>query len=302
MSEKLNDHKNVLSLDGGGVRTLAQVTFLKKLEETTGKTVFDLFDFFTGISAGGINTLHIALNKFTAIDLENFWSKENFTLMLNKSFWNRRTFFSSKPIYDENARTELLKNNFQKKLLTSSIKPVTMIAYDVEKRKPKILRSYEKSNITALSAAKATSAAPLYYPTTQVEDGSWLIDGVVVVSNPCLVAYNEARKFFKTDKIKIFSIGSGINRKKIDGKLSTEWGPIGWLRNDILGIMLQSSLHDEILEDMIGNNYLRINSEIGEVNPLPDDHSEENLQKVRAMGDNWWNRFGEKFMKLLLEK
>ena len=66
--------------------------------------------------------------------------------------------------------------------------------------------------------------------------------------------------------------------------------------------MLQSSLHDEILEDMIGNNYLRINSEIGEVNPLPDDHSEENLQKVRAMGDNWWNRFGEKSMKLLLEK
>ena len=64
-----------------------------------------------------------------------------------------------------------------------------MIAYDVEKRKPKILRCYEKSNITAVSAAKATSAAPLYYPTTQVEDGSWLIDGGVVANNPCLIFY-----------------------------------------------------------------------------------------------------------------
>ena len=43
---KKKDYKKVLSLDGGGVRGLASVIFLKQLEKETGKTVFELFDFF----------------------------------------------------------------------------------------------------------------------------------------------------------------------------------------------------------------------------------------------------------------
>ena len=53
-SKKLqDDHKLVLSLDGGGVRGLATVIFLKELEKISGKKIFDLFDFFIGTSAGG---------------------------------------------------------------------------------------------------------------------------------------------------------------------------------------------------------------------------------------------------------
>ena len=46
-SKKLeDDYKLVLSLDGGGVRGLATVIFLKELEKISGKKIFDLFDFF----------------------------------------------------------------------------------------------------------------------------------------------------------------------------------------------------------------------------------------------------------------
>ena len=38
---KKKDFKKVLSLDGGGVRALAAVIFLKQLEKETGKSVFD---------------------------------------------------------------------------------------------------------------------------------------------------------------------------------------------------------------------------------------------------------------------
>ena len=60
---KKKDYKKVLSLDGGGVRGLASVIFLKQLEKETGKTVFELFDFFIGVSAGGLNALHFTINK-----------------------------------------------------------------------------------------------------------------------------------------------------------------------------------------------------------------------------------------------
>ena len=36
--------KRVLSFDGGGVRAIAGVVFLKQLEVATGKSIFDLFD------------------------------------------------------------------------------------------------------------------------------------------------------------------------------------------------------------------------------------------------------------------
>ena len=63
-SKKLqDDHKLVLSLDGGGVRGLATVIFLKELEKISGKQIFDLFDFFIGTSAVVLIVMHLVINK-----------------------------------------------------------------------------------------------------------------------------------------------------------------------------------------------------------------------------------------------
>ena len=70
-------YKKVLSLDGGGVRGLASVIFLKELEKSLGKTVFELFDFFIGTSAGGLNALHFTINKTSAEELEDFIKEQN---------------------------------------------------------------------------------------------------------------------------------------------------------------------------------------------------------------------------------
>ena len=293
------EYKLVLSLDGGGVRGLATVIFLKELEKASGKKIVDLFDFFIGTSVGGLNAMHLAVNEIEVSELESFWSQDNLAMSMQSSFWTKNFFLKTKPIYNNKSKTELLEKYFGNKLISESKKPIAVLAYDVENRKPRVLTSYTDKAIKATSAINATSAAPLYYPTVKIEDGSWLIDGSVVSNNPCLIGYNEARKYFKTDNIKVFSVGTGRHLNNLDGEDSSKWGPFGWLTNDILGILLESHADHEILNDLIGKNYLRINSIAENINWDLDDYTEDNLRNIRNMGLDWWNQNNKKVIDFL---
>tara|TARA_B100000767_G_scaffold96371_1_gene92606 strand:- start:124 stop:1059 length:936 start_codon:yes stop_codon:yes gene_type:complete len=298
-NEAKKEYKLVLSLDGGGVRGLATVIFLKELEKASGKKIVDLFDFFIGTSAGGLNAMHLAINEIEVSELESFWSQDNLAMSMQSSFWAKNFFLTTKPKYNNNSKTELLEQYFGNKLISDSNKPIAVLAYDVENRKPRVLSSYTDQNIKVTSAINASSAAPLYYPTVQIEDGSWLIDGSVVSNNPCLIGYNEARKYFKTDNIKVFSVGTGRHLNNLDGEDSSKWGPFGWLTNDILGILLESHADHEILDDLIGKNYLRINSIAENINWNLDDYSEENLANIKNMGHKWWEKHQDEVKSFL---
>jgi patatin-like phospholipase/acyl hydrolase len=105
-----------------------------------------------------------------------------------------------------------------------------------------------------VDAISASSAAPMYFPTYQMKNGSWMIDGSIVTNNPTLIGFNYAKNYFESDNIKVLSIGAGINKKKIKGESSSKWGGVGWLRNDIIGMMLDSEIHNDIAEDVINKN------------------------------------------------
>ena len=294
-----NDIKLVLSLDGGGVRAIAQVIFLQELERSLGKPTHEIFDFFLGTSAGSANLACLAAREMEAKDILGFWSEENLKQTMSKSFWDNASFLQTKPKYDSKGKEKVLSQYFGVQKLGESKNPMGVLTYDIESRTPRILSSYASPEISIKNAVIASSAAPIYYPTYQIEDGSWLIDGGIVANNPCLIAYSEAKKLFPNYRIKVLSIGTGINRKKISGPRSAKWGALSWMRHDILGVMLESSMYHEIITDLIGNDYLRINSPLGRVNRRMDDNSKSNLERVNDMGLSWWNDFGNQTKKLL---
>ena len=63
--------------------------------------------------------------------------------------------------------------------------------------------------------------------------------------------------------------------------------------------MLESSMFDEIASDLMGKNYLRVNSSTGLVNRRMDDTSEVNLGRINLMGMEWWSDFGEQTLDFL---
>lgn len=292
--------KKIISFDGGGVRVIAGIVFLKKLEVESGKKISDIFDMFVGTSAGAFNAACLAHDEMSAGELKTYWSKDYLDRIMETSFfWDQASLIQARPRYETKGRVKVLKEIFKNATLGDSRKPIVTLCYDIEKRLHVVHSSNMTPDISFIDAVCASSAAPMYFPTYRMDNGSWMIDGGVVTNNPVLIGFNHAKKFFNTKNIKVLSIGAGLNKQKISGETSSKWGGVGWLRNDIMGMMLDSEIHNDIAEEVIGSNYLRINSPIGKINKMLDDDSEENLEKIHLMGLDWWSEYKESVLNFI---
>ena len=291
--------KYILSIDGGGVRTIASIVFLQKLEANLEIPLSEKFDFFIGTSAGAISSLGLSINKMSASDLMNIWSKENLVKTMTNSSWETSLgIMQINPKYTNEGKREVLKEFFLDKKLGDAHKPVAVTSYDIEKRLPVLLTSYGDPDVSVVDSGDATSAAPVYYPTAQVGD-RFLIDGGIVANHPVLHGYVEAKKLYPENDLVVLSVGTGLNKRPLKGQDSKKWGLIGWMMHDLFGLMVESSMDHELAEELIGKNYLRINSPLGRVNRRLDDNSDSNIERIISMGEGWWDEFGERALLLL---
>ena len=293
--------KYILSLDGGGVRTIATITFLQKLEASLGVPLAEKFDYFIGTSAGAISCLGLSINKMSTVELMEIWSKKNLEKIMTNSSWETHLgIMQIKPKYTNEGKRSVLTKFFEAKKIGDALKPVAATSYDIEKRTPVLLTSYNDPEISAVDIGDATSAAPVYYPTAEVGD-RFLIDGGIVANHPVLHGFVEAKKLYPNNELVVLSVGTGLNKRALKGKDSTKWGLIGWMMHDLFGLMVESSMDHELAEELIGKNYLRVNSPLGKVNRRLDDNSDSNIERIEAMGESWWELFGDESLKLLSE-
>ena len=291
--------KYILSIDGGGVRAIASIIFLQKLEANLEVSLSEKFDFFIGTSAGAISSLGLSINKMSAADLMNIWSKENLVKTMTNSSWETSLgIMQINPKYTNTGKREVLREFFSDKKLGDAHKPVAVTSYDIEKRLPVLLTSYGDPEVSVVDSGDATSAAPVYYPTAQVGD-RFLIDGGIVANHPVLHGYVEAKKLYPESDLVVLSVGTGLNKRPLKGKDSKKWGFIGWMMHDLFGLIVERSMDHQLAEESIGNNYLRINSPLGRVNRRLDDNSDSNIERIISMGEGWWDEFGERTLLLL---
>lgn len=208
-----SDLKRILTIDGGGIKGTFPASFLATVEEATGKSVVDHFDLIVGTSTGGIIALGLGLG-WSALDLLDFHEEYGPKIFRKRSLWHQLlSVFSAK--YDPKPLHDALEESFGDQRIGDStvrlvIPSVNLDSGEVHVYKtahhPRLKLDYKKK---AVEAARATSAAPAYFPSFISHSGIPLIDGGVWANNPMAVATVEALTILDWDlgQVKILSLG-----------------------------------------------------------------------------------------------
>lgn len=256
----------ILSIDGGGIRGIIPGTILMELEKILQKMdnnssckLGDYFDMIAGTSTGGILAcLYLVPGengkaKYSAQEALDLYLKKGH-IIFDRSLMEKiksasgiiHEKFSGEPL------SGLLKHYFEEETLDHFIKPSLITSYEITDRNAIFFTSTDARenalyNFKVRDVARATSAAPTYFPPAHIESVSGqsftLVDGGMYANNPALCAYAEARKIEfskflndpdKTDKpsakdMIILSLGTGSVKKKYSYKHFEHAGEIQWL-------------------------------------------------------------------------
>ena len=322
--------KMILSLDGGGIRGAATTHFLalvdKELQDKHQTTLRERVDLFAGTSTGSIIALALARTSLSMEEIDALYDVE----MAEKIFEENKGLFEidgvNAPKYEASGKTEILRQKLGSDTKVGDGrdgKHVLVVTYSVEKRKPIVIKSTKSDhvNLNAYQVADASSAAPTYFPTIEVDidpgdlDGThWLIDGGVIANNPTMCALSEARRVWrdtKLDDVRVLSVGTGRMTRKVNGRASRKWGSAGWFaQGQILDILTDETIVGYQAGNMLADGtYIRVNSELKEQPGLaaaPDDSMDDvgkgNIRKLRSLGQFWFKRYGTDAVALLMDR
>ena len=317
--------KMILSLDGGGIRGAATAQFLTlvdaELRKNHAKGLRDCVDFYAGTSTGSLIALALATTDIPVADIAELYNVDNARTI----FKSNAGFFEidgiNAPKFEGGGKTKLLKNKLGNAKIgdVDEGKHVLVVTYAIEKRKPEVIKSTDPQyrKIAAYKVADASSAAPTYFPTQSINFGmlneeNWLVDGGVTANNPTMCAIAEARREWSDtslDDIRVLSIGTGYRTRKINGPDSCRWGALEWFtRGSILEVLTDERVVAyQAMTIMNQGNYIRVNAEMRQQPGLRyppddamDDISRKNINRLKLMGNFWFEQYGESTVDLLL--
>ena len=289
------EERFILCIDGGGMRGIIPVIYLKKLEEEilncTGNNSLDsYFDLIAGTSTGGLIALALTcpssfgyklcknapqVNLDEVLDLYRTMGKEIFPSS-SKSSTVIRYITSTK--YPETGIESLLNDCFADSLMGQATVPTLIVSYDLFSGTPIAIRSYEDRSFLVKDAGRATSAAPTYFPPL-VKDGKLLVDGGVVANNPAIYAYIEAKKLYPNcKKFNLLSLSTGGKNHTMTFDETN--GLLNW--KDQVSPMYstaQKCTTDVVLRNMEDVNYVRIDDPL-DFDIKMDDTNPRNINKM----------------------
>lgn len=244
----------ILSLDGGGIRGLYSAAVLAAIEQDLRTDVTKHFDLIAGTSTGGIIALGLGLGLRPAQIVE-FYRDEGKKIFRGPG-WLRHllSFFTRK--YGANPLVEALRRYFGERSFGTSTKRLVIPSYNLGEDEVYIFRTphHEKLRrdyaVPAWQVARATSAAPTYFPLCRDVDGQRLVDGGVWANNPVMVAIVEAHRFLGAplDDIHVFSIGTTSELRQRKSSLD-KGGKLAWIMGeDVIDLIMRG-------QSMSANNH-----------------------------------------------
>lgn len=311
----------ILAIDGGGLRGIVPIQFLKYIEKRTGKRCHQLFNLISGTSTGGLIACAISVGNgnnplFDLPAIEKIYidhGKDIFPSAkgIGKFFRTIKSFID--PTYSAKGLSTVLKNKFGNTTMLDCMVPIMVPAFDLKNNNAIMFkyRHAKKNNLLNLALydiCRATSAAPTYLPSHKFDyldenSGNMLervcIDGGVYINNPGVASYVEYTKYFtdfyaKTGEtfdpknLFLLSLGTGHYGKQIDK--SKTMGQLEWV-SKISDVMMQAVnmiTTYECNELLADSNFLRLQIEIEEEKYADmADSSDDTRNYMVALADKY---------------
>lgn len=211
--KKSSDFK-ILSLDGGGIKGLYAAKLLAQIEEKEGNLIGEYFDMICGTSTGGLLALGIT-RGIPCKEIARFY-EEHGPLIFPYENWLQRklrsftqAFLGTK--YDNKRLRMALKELLGDYQTMKDANHLMCIpSFNITKGRPSVFKKpfghyHRDGRFTMMDVALATSAAPTYLPSVEIE-GDQFIDGGIFNNNPSMIAYTEAMDhFIGTDRENVHS-------------------------------------------------------------------------------------------------
>jgi len=248
----------ILCLDGGGIRGLIPARVVETLERRTGLPACHLLLTLDGLAG---------------------------------------------PKYSSDGIEAVMKDYFRTTRIREAMTSVLVTSYDTASASPYFFKSYRSASASSpdgdypmWQAARATSAAPTYFPPFRLKpldpngaDKS-LVDGGVFANNPAMCAMADAYKLFRDFDMPVLvvSVGTGNDDLKLAYNDVKGRGLLRWAV-PILKIVFDgvSDTVDYEAEEMADEYYRFQEDSVAE--PL-DDASPEAIQRLLAAADDLISR------------
>ncbi|MEH7237427.1 CBASS cGAMP-activated phospholipase [Bacillus sp. JJ1562] len=285
----------ILCIDGGGIRGVFAVAILHAIEKEYNQPISEMFDMISGTSTGSI----IAASATLKLNMEDV--QESYIKYGEKIFTRQAKVGFLKSVYSDRYLRHYIQEAFGEISLFEIKKPLLIPTVDITHGKPFVHRTnygnaeQDDHSIKLWDVVLSSCSAPVFFPPNNINNHYLAIDGGLWANNPSLVCITEAQNHFKKDltDIHIMSIGTGL--QKIDFSIETKkkWGVNQWLPFNLPSMKMTPKLLDLALhlssesvtyhcQHLLGNNYFRINEDLGQEVPFDAPEYIDFLVKLGA--------------------
>lgn len=298
----------ILAIDGGGMRGIIPALLLDALESRVRRPMAQVFDLVAGTSTGGI--IALALSKpdpagrpqYSPAAICDLYREEGGRIFHRPLLHAIATIWGlAGPRYPAQGIDEVLRRYFGDVRMSQALTRVMVTSYDTAACAPCFFKSFRPAAAGfdpgrggAVSpddhlmwiAARATSAAPTYFPPLaldpleRTQPQKALVDGGVFAGNPAMCALAEAVRRFPERKYLLVSLGTGAEQERLPYGRARKLGLAGWAI-PILKVVFDgvSDVTDYELSQILGpSNYFRFQCDSGGLQM--DDASEQAVERL----------------------